>query len=103
MYPVRKLCKTMGYQEQEQYDTLFLEETKTEREYKIILFNDDVNTFDYVIEMLVSICDHTPEQAEQCAMIVHFNGKCPVKTGSYEDLLPRCSALLNGGLTAEIQ
>lgn len=91
----------MGYQEQEHYDTLVLEEQ--DHQYKIILFNDDVNTFDYVIQMLISICEHTPEQAEQCAMIVHYNGKCAVKTGSYEDLLPRCTALLNGGLSAEIQ
>lgn len=70
--------------------------------YQIMLYNDDYNTFDYVIELLIEICDHTYEQAEQCAVLVHFSGKCPVKEGSYEDLLPRCSKLLNAGLTAEI-
>jgi ATP-dependent Clp protease adaptor protein ClpS len=69
---------------------------------EIILFNDDVNTFDWVIESLVEICDHDPLQAEQCAVIVHYKGKCTVKTGSYEDLKPRCSMLLDAGLSAEI-
>ena len=59
-------------------------------------------TFDYVIDMLVATCDHTPEQAEQCSIIVHYKGKCTVKTGAYEDLKPRCSKLLQAGLSAEI-
>lgn len=70
--------------------------------YQIMLYNDDYNTFDYVIELLIEICDHTYEQAEQCAVLVHFSGKCPVKEGSYEDLLSRCSKLTQAGLTAEI-
>ena len=70
--------------------------------YQIMLYNDDYNTFDYVIELLIEICDHTYEQAEQCAVLVHFSGKCPVKEGSYEDLLHRCSKLTQAGLTAEI-
>ena len=71
-------------------------------EKKIVLYNDDVNTFDHVIDMLVATCDHTPVQAEQCSIIVHYKGKCSVKTGDYDDLKPRCSALLEAGLTAEI-
>lgn len=70
--------------------------------YKIILFNDDVNTFDHVIDSLIQICGHTVEQAEQCAVLVHYTGKCSVKSGEYKDLEPRCTALLNKGLTAEI-
>lgn len=70
--------------------------------FNIILYNDDFNTFDYVIKILIEVCEHTPEQAEQCAFIVHYSGKCPVKTGCYEDLLPRCAKLKNSGLTAEI-
>jgi ATP-dependent Clp protease adaptor protein ClpS len=69
---------------------------------EIILFNDDVNTFDWVIESLVEICDHDPLQAEQCAVIVHYKGKCGVKTGEYHELEPMCSALLERGLSAEI-
>lgn len=72
------------------------------KENEIVLYNDDVNTFDHVIETLIYACDHIPEQAEQCAIIVHYKGKCTVKTGSYDDLIPRCSKLLEAGLSAEI-
>jgi ATP-dependent Clp protease adaptor protein ClpS len=69
---------------------------------EIVLYNDDVNTFDHVIDTLVYACEHTPEQAEQCSIIVHYKGKCTVKTGEYDDLVPRCSKLLQAGLSAEI-
>ncbi|MFT7083313.1 MAG: ATP-dependent Clp protease adaptor protein ClpS [Nonlabens sp.] len=78
-------------------------EVLEQKENKIVLFNDEVNTFDHVIDMLVAACDHTPIQAEQCSLIVHYKGKCNVKTGDYDDLKPRCTALLEAGLTAEIQ
>lgn len=70
---------------------------------EIILHNDDVNTFDHVIESLVDICDHDPIQAEQCAWIVHYNGKCSVKRGTFDQLEPRCTALQERGLSADIQ
>jgi len=70
--------------------------------HEIILFNDEVNIFDYVINMLIKVCDHTNLQAEQCSIIVHNNGKCAVKTGDYSDLKPRCSKLLEAGLSAEL-
>ena len=70
--------------------------------HEIILFNDDVNTFDFVIDCLIEICDHTAEQAEQCALLVHYKGKCAVKTGEYNELKPRCTQLLTRGLSAEI-
>lgn len=82
-------------------EDLLLEED-TIKQNEIILFNDDVNTFDHVINTLIQACDHTPEQAEQCSIIVHYKGKCTVKTGPYEDLKPRCSKLLQAGLSAEI-
>lgn len=77
-------------------------QTKKQKNYEIVLFNDDHNTFDHVIETLIYACDHTPEQAEQCSILVHYKGKCTVKTGAYEDLKPRCSKLLDAGLSAEI-
>ena len=70
--------------------------------HEIILFNDDVNTFEHVIESLVDVCNHTSVQAEQCAYLVHFKGKCAVKSGEYDELKPRCTRLLNLGLSAEI-
>ena len=69
---------------------------------EIVLHNDDVNTFDHVIDTLIRVCNHTPEQAEQCSLIIHYNGKCTVKTGSYEKLKPQCTQLLEAGLNAEI-
>lgn len=71
-------------------------------EHQIVLFNDDVNTFDHVVETLIRVCGHTLEQAEQCSIIVHYKGKCTVKTGSYEELKPRCTQLLKADLSAEI-
>jgi ATP-dependent Clp protease adaptor protein ClpS len=79
-----------------------LVEEETQQQNEIVLYNDEVNTFDHVIETLIGVCDHTPEQAEQCSIIVHHNGKCTVKTGDYDDLKPRCSKLLQAGLSAEI-
>ena len=76
--------------------------TKESKLHEIILYNDDYNTFDHVIEVLIMACDHTPEQAEQCSLIVHYKGKCVVKTGTYKELEPRCGKLLEEGLTAEI-
>ncbi len=90
----------MGIKEKVSEELLLEEKVVKQRE--IVLFNDDVNTFDYVIETLIAVCDHTPEQAEQCSLIVHYNGKCTVKTGEYDDLKPRCTKLLQAGLSAEI-
>lgn len=69
---------------------------------EIVLFNDEVNTFDHVIETLVDVCKHSYEQAEQCSLLVHYKGKCNVKTGLYEELEPQCTQLLKAGLSAEI-
>ncbi len=77
-------------------------EVKKKSNNEIVLFNDDVNTFDHVINCLVDICQHSREQAEQCAWIVHLKGKCVVKVGSFNVLLPICVSLLDKGLSAEI-
>lgn len=70
--------------------------------HEIILHNDDVNTFDYVIEALISVCEHTLEQAEQCTVLVHYKGKCAVKTGELDELKPKCAKLQELGLSAEL-
>jgi ATP-dependent Clp protease adaptor protein ClpS len=69
---------------------------------QIILYNDDFNTFDFVIESLIKVCKHDALQAEQCTFLVHYKGKCSVKKGSYKELEPYCTALLERGLNAEI-
>ncbi len=69
----------------------------------LVVFNDDVNTFDHVIETLVKVCKHDQIQAEQCTHIIHYKGKCSVKEGEYEKLEPLCTAILERGINAEIQ
>ncbi|MFM7234116.1 MAG: ATP-dependent Clp protease adaptor ClpS, partial [Flavobacteriales bacterium] len=85
-------------QDEELLEELLLADGK-----KLVLFNDEVNTFDFVIEALVEVCEHELLQAEQCTVIVHYKGKCAVKNGTWEELEPMCTALLERGLTAEIQ
>ncbi len=70
--------------------------------YEIMVYNDDYNTFDHVIDTLIDTCDHDPHQAEQCTIIIHYNGKCAVKTGEYKDLKSRCTRILEAGINAEI-
>ena len=78
-------------------------ETKTTSPYQIIVWNDDVNTFEWVIETLMEVCGHSYEQAEQCAYIIHFSGKYAVKNGFYEDLRPMCDAILDRGINATLE
>lgn len=73
------------------------------KDHHIVLYNDDFNTFDFVIESLMEICNHEREQAEQCSIIVHNNGRCSVKDGSVKVLQPMCKALVQRGLTAEVE
>jgi ATP-dependent Clp protease adaptor protein ClpS len=70
---------------------------------ELILYNDDFNTFDFVIDSLIDVCNHEPEQAEQCAMIVHYKGKCAVKNGTIYELKPLYTELSNRNLTVEIK
>jgi ATP-dependent Clp protease adaptor protein ClpS len=74
-----------------------------DEKYSIVLYNDDVNSFDHVIECLMKYCKHTGHQAEQCALIVHYKGKYAVKNGSMEVLEPICQALLDSMLSAKIE
>jgi ATP-dependent Clp protease adaptor protein ClpS len=77
--------------------------TLTEDPCNLIVWNDEVNTFEWVIETLMEICGHTHEQAEQCAYIIHFQGKYAVKNGSYEDLKPQCDAITDRGINATVE
>jgi len=74
-----------------------------EAPYQLIVWNDDVNTFDWVIETLIEVCGHNQEQAEQCAMLIHFKGKYAVKQGSYEELEPMCTAITDRSINATIE
>ncbi|AZA59696.1 MULTISPECIES: ATP-dependent Clp protease adaptor ClpS [Chryseobacterium] len=85
-----------------QYEEEVLVLDDTDEVYKLILHNDDIHTFDDVIEALIQICKHDPIQAEQCTMLVHFKGKCTVKTGSMDILKPMHEKLIARSLTSEI-
>ena len=90
--------------DQEILNVPVIEEVVVEaRVRNLVLYNDDFNTFDFVIEALVEICKHEALQAEQCTYIVHYNGKCAVKNGSYTDLNPMRVALCDRGLSAVIE
>ena len=69
----------------------------------LVIYNDDVNTFDFVIETLIDICNHDRLQAEQCTFLIHYKGKCSVKDGEFDRLRPMCEALLDRGLSASIE
>ncbi len=70
---------------------------------ELILFNDEVNSFEYVIESLIEVCEHDVYQAETCAYVAHYNGKCPVKSGSFIDLKPKYNEMTRRGLTVDIE
>jgi len=80
-----------------------LPEVGVEDVKEIVLYNDDFNTFDFVIETLIEVCEHTVEQAETCTWIVHYKGKCAVKSGFINDLQPIYQELTNRTLTAKIE
>jgi ATP-dependent Clp protease adaptor protein ClpS len=89
------------YQEMEQGDTDVLE--ALDHTHSLIVWNDEVNTFEWVIETLIEVCGHSEEQAEQCAMIIHTQGKYAVKNGSYDGLKPMCDAITERGIGATIE
>ncbi len=74
-----------------------------ENSFQLIVWNDNVNTFDWVIQTLIDVCKHHLEQAEQCTLLVHYTGKCAVKSGSYEDLKPMHEAILDRGIQVSIE
>jgi ATP-dependent Clp protease adaptor protein ClpS len=90
-----------GAVEEQAFDTDVL--TDTESPYSLIVWNDEVNSFDWVIQTLIEVCNHSTEQAEQCAMIIHTQGKYAVKQGSYEELKPMCDAITDRGIGATIE
>jgi len=77
--------------------------TSLDEPFNLIVWNDEVNTFEWVIETLVEVCGHSTEQAEQCAYIIHFQGKYAVKQGSYDDLKPQCDAITDRGIGATLE
>ena len=89
-----------GYQVEEQVDVMEVVETTDLMD--LVVFNDDVNTFDHVINTLIRVCKHTNEQAEQCTLIIHYKGKCTVKNGTFDFLRPFRDAICEVGIDARI-
>ncbi len=88
----------MKEQQESSQDTL----EAAEKESELIVYNDEVNTFNHVINTLIRVCKHSNEQAQQCTLIIHFKGKCSVKTGPIEKLKSACQGILDAGIQAEI-
>jgi len=86
-------------QQHEERDTLAI----TSDPYSLVVWNDEVNTFEWVIETLMEVCGHSAEQAEQCAYIIHYQGKYAVKNGDYEELKPECDAITDRGIGATLE
>ena len=89
-----------GYQEDELTDVL--EAVETTDLMDLVVFNDDVNTFEHVTRTLIKVCKHTAEQAEQCTLIIHYKGKCQVKNGTFDFLRPLREAICEAGIDARI-
>ncbi len=79
-----------------------LEDVVETEVYNLVVFNDEVNTFEYVIDTLIEVCDHTQEQAEQCTLLIHYKGKCTVKNGGFEELVPLRNEICRRGISAEV-
>ncbi|PIE49998.1 MAG: Clp protease ClpS [Flavobacteriales bacterium] len=88
------------YEEEDEEEVLVVD--KTNDIHKLVVWNDDFNTFDFVIDCLIKICKHTLVQAEQCTMLIHYKGKCVVKSGEMEILQPMHEKLTSKGLTSEV-
>lgn len=86
-------------------EVLQINETDTLEEniYQLIVWNDEVNTFDWVIKALIDICNHEKVQAEQCTLIIHYKGKCSVKTGEFNDVKNMCEKIIDRGIGATIE
>jgi ATP-dependent Clp protease adaptor protein ClpS len=72
-------------------------------QFQLIVWNDEINTFDWVIKTLIDVCKHEQEQAEQCTLLIHFKGKCSVKSGDYENLKSMRDGITDRGIGATIE
>lgn len=86
----------------EESEVALLEDVVETEVHNLVVFNDDVNSFDHVIDTLMDVCAHTPEQAEQCTLLIHYKGKCTVKNGSWEELVPMRNEICRRGISAEV-
>jgi ATP-dependent Clp protease adaptor protein ClpS len=88
--------------EQPEVEVLDEVEVRDTEGHHLVVFNDDVNSFAFVIETLIEVVGHTPEQAEQCTILIHYKGKCRVKSGTWEELVPLRQEICRRGISAEV-
>ena len=88
--------------EQFEEDVDVLDQVIDVEQYDLMVFNDEINTFEFVIESLMEVCDHTPEQAEQCTLLIHYKGKCSVKKGTFKALAAMRNDICRRGIAAEV-
>ena len=88
--------------EQYEEDVEVLEEVIDVDQNDLMVYNDEINTFDFVIDTLIEVCGHTPEQAEQCTLLIHYKGKCSVKKGTFEELAPMRNDICRRGIDARV-
>jgi ATP-dependent Clp protease adaptor protein ClpS len=98
-----RLLNRPGTSAHEESRTDILTEEAYDFPFSLIVWNDEVNTFEWVIETLIEVCGQSQEQAEQCAMLIHTKGKYAVKHGTYDDLKPQCDAITERGIGATIE
>src|ERR1700743_2558134 len=103
MHTQPRLLNRPGTSAKEESMPDMLTEEAIDHPFSLIVWNDEVNTFEWVIETLIEICGHSQEQAEQCAMIIHTKGKYAVKRGSYDELKPQCDAITERGIGATVE
>ncbi|MBS1682091.1 MAG: ATP-dependent Clp protease adaptor ClpS [Bacteroidetes bacterium] len=96
------LFSTISSSVQEQELTDLLQAIEITETKDLVVFNDDFNTFDHVIHTLIRVCKHSTEQAEQCTLLIHYKGRCAVRTGSFEELDPMREAICEAGIDAKI-
>jgi len=93
----------MNFSYQEKEDFAVIEKVVTEDQKDLVVYNDDFNTFEHVINTLIKVCKHSAEQAEQCTWIIHYKGKCSVKKGTFDELRPMKDSICDAGIDAKIQ
>jgi ATP-dependent Clp protease adaptor protein ClpS len=93
----------MNFQYQEDKLVEVLDDLEEQEPKNLTIFNDDFNTFDHVINTLVKVCKHSLQQAEQCTWLIHYRGKCIVKTGNFRKLKPMRDSICDAGIDARIQ
>ncbi|RXK52448.1 ATP-dependent Clp protease adaptor ClpS [Aquirufa rosea] len=90
-------------QEKHQEDVAVAIEEEIVASHQLVVYNDEVNSFDYVIITLMEVCEHSPEQAEQCTLQIHFRGRCGVKSGEFDELVSMRNEICRRGISAEIE